>query len=110
MPPECDGCPVITLAASAAGLTGAVESESHEAAPSLEDVDQYSEVKRAAEILSVSTAYLYRHKTELPFMIPLPGGVWRVSMRRLRQYMDDGEGEVKLEREKRSTRRVKRIG
>lgn len=97
-PEECQGCPLIALA-SWRGLTRGVESRSPDGALSpkgardvsrLEAPDRHGRIREAASLLAVSSSYIYKHKNELPFMVLLPGGTWRVSMRRLREYMDDG--------------------
>lgn len=126
MPEECEGCPLIALTSSGAGgvichptrqgLTAGVHSESPDAALSpkgARDVprpepEHYGRINEAARSLSVSSSYIYKHKEDLPFMVLLPGGTWRVSMRRLREYMDDGTSSNQGARRARSIRRAKR--
>ena len=56
--------------------------------PPASTLDSFLRIEEAAQILRVSKSWIYQRRGELPWLVQLPGGPLRVSVRRLREWLE----------------------
>jgi predicted DNA-binding transcriptional regulator AlpA len=56
-----------------------------------EALDRFIRIEEASQVISHSKSWIYGHREQLPFVVRTPEGTLRVSVLRLRRWMESAE-------------------